>query len=181
MVKLVKGDDTYETKVTLVPDPRSTSSEEDRALQDRTVMRLYRMLGRLTYVVEAAMDLRDQAGTRAEALGRRGRLTTRINQYAERLDTFRRELVSTSEAGFLSGEERLREKLVSLYGAVNGYEGRPTDSQRGRMELLEGELVKAEQEFASLTGGELKSLNTQLEGRRQGPLELLSKEEWEGR
>lgn len=181
VVKLVKGDDTYETEVTLVPDPRSTSSEEDRALQDRTVMRLYRMLGRLTYVVEAAMDLRDQAGTRAEALGRRGRLTTRINQYAERLDTFRRELVSTSEAGFLSGEERLREKLVSLYGAVNGYEGRPTDSQRGRMELLEGELVKAEQEFSSLTGGEFKSLNTQLEGRRQEPLKLLSKEEWERR
>ncbi|NIN49322.1 MAG: hypothetical protein GTN62_04310 [Gemmatimonadales bacterium] len=178
-VKLVKGRDTYETTVTLVPDPRATSSEEDRALQDRTVMRLYEMLGRLTYVVDGLIGLRDQAKEHAEVLGRRNRLARRLTSYADKLEAFRATLVSTSEAGRLSGEQCLREKLVELYGAVNGYEGAPTQSQLERAEILATDLGNAEREFATLTGRELESLNNQLERQRREPLKLMSKEEWE--
>lgn len=180
-VKLVKGNDGYDGEVTLVPDPRSTSTPEDRALQDRAALRLYEILGRLTYVVDGVIDLRDQARNRAEALGGRDRLARRLTRYADKLDAFRESLVATSEAGRMSGEERLREKLVSLYGAVNGYEGRPTASQLERTDVLELDLEKAEQEFSSLTGRELESLKTQLERRGQEPLKLMTREEWERR
>ena len=36
-VKLIKGKDTYTSKVTLVPDPRSKHTAEDRELQRETV------------------------------------------------------------------------------------------------------------------------------------------------
>jgi hypothetical protein len=149
-------------------------------VQYETALLLYGMVGRLGYVVEALVGLRDQARERAEALGR-GRTMDRLNQYADRLEAFRAEIVSTSDAGFWSGEEFLREKLVALYGAVNGYEGRPTDSQLQRIAVMETQLAQAEERFAQFTGRDLENLNRQLERSRQEPLTLLSKEEWESR
>ncbi|UCF41249.1 MAG: glycosyl hydrolase [Gemmatimonadota bacterium] len=177
-VRLIKGNDTYESSVTLVPDPRSTATPEDRLTQYQTALRLYRMVGRLGYVVDALVDLRDQARARAEALGR-GRTTDRLNQYADRLEAFRAEIVSTSDAGMWSGEEFLRERLVDLYGAVNAYEGRPTDSQLERVDVLEAQLVQAEQRFAQLIERDFENLNRQLERSQQEPLTLLTKEAWE--
>jgi len=34
-----------------------------------------------------------------------------------------------TEGGWISGQEKLRERLGTLYGDVSGYDGRPTDSQ----------------------------------------------------
>ncbi len=178
-VRLVKGRDSYESSVTLVPDPRDRSTPEDRALQDRSAMRLYRVLGRLAYVVDGLLSLRDQARERADSLGGRNRLARRLAAYADRLDAFRSTLVSTSEAGRMGGEEKLREELVDLYGAVNGYEGRPTGSQLERADVLEGQVVAAERRLAELTGSDLAALNRELVRRDLPPLALLSREEWE--
>jgi photosystem II stability/assembly factor-like uncharacterized protein len=177
-VRLIKGNDTYESSVTLVPDPRSTATPEDRRVQYETALRLYGMVARLGYLVDALVGLRDQARERAEAIGR-GRTVGRLNQYADRLEEFRAQIVSTSDAGMWSGEEFLREKLVDLYGAVNQYEGRPTDSQLQRMEVMEAQLAQAEERFAQFTGRDLENLNRQLERSSQEPMTLLSKEEWE--
>ncbi|MBI4540186.1 MAG: exo-alpha-sialidase [Gemmatimonadetes bacterium] len=180
-MRLVKGDTTLEATMTLVADPRTASTPEDRALQDRTALTLYAMVERLAYMVDAIIELRDRARARAAEPGTQGAPSRALVAYAERLDAFRAGLVATSEAGFLAGEERLREKLVALYGAVNGYEGRPTDSQLRRMELLARELEAAEARFGVLTGAGLRALSEQLARRRQQPLELLSRQKWERR
>jgi hypothetical protein len=180
-VRLRRGDDTHETTVTLVPDPRATSTVEDRRLQDRTAMRLYNLLGDLTYVVESTASLRDQARQRADSLGGRGGLARRLTRFADGLEAFRAGLVSTSEAGRLSGEERLREWLVDLYGAVNGYEGRPTESQLQELERLDALVRAAETEFDRRTSRELGTLNGQLDRQGLAPLDLESKDEWAAR
>ena len=175
--KLIKGKNTYEGQVSLVPDPRSDHSAEDRRLQQRTALELYDMLGRLTYIVDAAIDLRDQARKRAEEIG--GGTAKRLSRYADELDEFRKSVVSASESGPLSGEEKLRENLGSLYGAVNRYSGRPTDSQLQRMRVLEGELDEAIDNFSELTAAKkLDPLNSRLERRGLDPLKRMSEDEW---
>ena len=176
--KLIKGKDTYEGEVSLVPDPRSPHSKEERQLQQRTALELYDMLERLTYVVDATIDLRDQARERAEETS--GGTAKRLNEYADELDEFRKSVVSASEAGIFGGEEKLREHLGNLYGAVNGYAGRPTDSELERMEILAGQLGEAEQEFAALTSGkDFNRVNSDLEKRELEPLKVMTREEWE--
>jgi photosystem II stability/assembly factor-like uncharacterized protein len=178
--RLIKGKDTYEGRVKLVADPRSPHAAEDRQLQQRTALEIYDMLERLTYVVDAVIDLRDQARERAGRTS--GGTARRLNRYADRLDEFREGLVATSEGGIFSAEEKLRENLGALYGAVNGYAGRPTDSELQRMEVLGRELEEAEQEFARLTSEtELDRLNAQLEKRGLEPLELMTREAWEAK
>ena len=180
-VKLVKGNDTLETSVSLVPDPRAQYSAEDRAVQDRAVIRLYEMVQRLAYVVDGAIDLRNQARARADSLGERDALARRLARYAAQLDTLRLNLVSASEAGRMAGEEKLREKLVSLYGAVNGFEGRPTESQLEATDVLATDLEAAHARFRQLTGTDLPGLNADLERRRLQVLRLVTREEWERR
>lgn len=176
--RIIKGSDTYEGQVSLVPDPRSTHSAEDRRLQQRTALQLYDMLERLTYVVDATIDLRDQARDRANQTS--GGTARRLGDYADELDEFRKTLVATSEAGWVSGEEKLRENLGELYGGVNGYAGRPTESELGRMQVLEAELERAVQSFDQLVAERrIRDLNTRLERAGLEPLVLLTREAWE--
>ncbi len=180
-VKLIQGKDSYEGTLELVPDPRGDYSAEDMALQDRTVMALYRLVERLTFLVDRINDLHDQAGARAAGLGERDRLGLRLRDLATRLDELRKSLVATRKGGFLAGEEQLRERLSSLYGAVNGYEGRPTDSQIEYLAVLESELADAERKFRALLGADLESLNAQLRRKNLEPLVELSRADWEAR
>jgi hypothetical protein len=87
-------------------------------------------------------------------------------------------MVATGEAGWLAGEVQLREKLGTLYGAVNGYEGRPSKSQLDRVTVLADELAKAEKEFAGLVSRDIDEVNRDLAGRKLPPLRVLPLEEW---
>jgi len=178
--RIVKGPKTYEGTVSLVPDPRADYSAEDRRLQQRTALALYRMLERLTYVVETTIDLRDQARRAADSA--RGGTARRLTQYADTLDAFRASVVATSSGGRLSGEEKLREELGALFGSVNGYAGRPTESELARLETLRGRLDDAVRRFGTLTDErQLTPLNRSLESAGRAPLRVLSEEAWRTR
>src|SRR5262249_28266309 len=127
-VKLIKNTDTYTSKLTLVPDPRSTHSAEDRAVQQKTVRELYGMLEWLTFLADAVVDARDQVRARGIKLAKGDPLGKKLTALGDKLETIHEGLAATREGRF-TGEEQLREKLGSLYGAVNGFDGRPTDSQ----------------------------------------------------
>jgi photosystem II stability/assembly factor-like uncharacterized protein len=155
-VKLIKGEQTYTSTVQLVPDPRAPYSAEDRALQQKTVHHLFDMVESFTYLTDRVLD----AQTQAKAKG--------MNDLASKLDAMHKELVATSEGGWLSGEEQLRERLGMLYGAVNIYDGRPTDSQIGQMDVLENDLAKREAALQAL-----------LSKVKPGEIKLMTREEWE--
>ena len=178
-VKLVKGGQTYTSQVVLVPDPRSTVSAEDRALQQKTAMEAYQLLERLTYLDEAAVDARDALRKRAEALPKNDGLRRQIESVAGQLDAFHASLVATSEGGWLSGEEQLREKLGTLYGGINGYEGRPTQAQVAQVKVMAGRLDRAAGRLDGIAEKDLAAVNKALAGRKLEPVKVMTKEEWE--
>lgn len=178
-VKLIQGQESYTSQVELVPDPRSQDSAEDRALQQETLTRLYGMLGRLTYVVDAATAAHDAARERSNGLPEKDRLRRQLTALADRLESLRASLVATSEGGWISGDEKLRENLGFLYGAVNGYEGRPTRSQLERAEVLGAELDAAAARLEAIRAGELSEANRALEQKGLEPIPVQSREAWE--
>lgn len=176
--KLIKGNQTLESKVELVPDSRSTHSVEDRALQHETVMSLYRMLERLTWVVESTTGARDALRARVADLPKGDRLRGQAEGLADELDRFRATLIATSEGGWMSGEEQLREKLGALYGGVNGYDGRPTRSQLDQTKLFGDQLDKAAAQLEAINRGELAGVNKTLTARKLEPVKVPTLEEW---
>lgn len=179
-VKLIKGDRTLTGEVALVADPRSPHSAEDRRLQQETALAIYATLEDLTYMVDAIIDLRDQATARAEALAAGQRTRRGLESFRDELEALRSEVVSTEDEGWISGDEKLREDLGNLYGAVNGYTGRPTRSQLDRLAVLRGRFAAAMARFEALAArrGEI---NEALERSGSEPLTLLEREVWEAR
>jgi photosystem II stability/assembly factor-like uncharacterized protein len=177
-VKLIKGDQTLESRVELVPDPRSTHTAEDRALQHTTVMALYGMLERLAWIDESAVATRDGLRQRAAGLPQGDKLRGQIEKLAGDLDRFHASLVATSEGGWLSGEEQLREKLGSVYGGVNSYDGRPTKAQLDQTKLLGRDLDRAAARLEGILGGELAAVNKTLAARKLAPVQVKTLEEW---
>jgi hypothetical protein len=177
--KLVRGSDTLVSQVELVADPRSTHTAADRAFQRETAHRLYRDLEQLTFVVDAIIDARDQARSRAEKLGAADALAKKLTATADKLDVLRRSLVAVREGGSIAGDEKLREHLGRLYGGVNGYEGRPTNSQLRYADVLEGELAAAQAEFEAITAKDLPALNTGLTGKKLEPVTVMTRDAWQ--
>ena len=177
-VKLTKGKETYTSTVKLVPDPRSKSTPADRELQHKVVTRLYTDLAQLTYVVDATNDLRDQAKARAAA-ATDAQLKDQLNKLLGQLNDFRETLVAVKEGGAITGEEKLREHLGDLYGAVNGYSGRPTQSEVERATVLEKQLDDAGAKLKSIAATSLPPVNTALQGKNQQPINAMSREDWD--
>jgi len=180
LVRLIKGKDTVMGSFTVVGDPNSPHSAGDRAFRQQTVMKLYAMQGDMAYVAESIAELRDDATGRAKNIAPEEPLATDLNAFADRLDSLYRTLVATSQ-GRLAGEEQLRERVIDLYSSVNGYGGRPSESQLARMKVLESQIVAAQTDFTSMTVDRLKALNARLREKGIEPMAVTSREEFDKR
>ena len=176
--KVLKDTVVYTGSVKLVPDPALPHSASDRALQQKTVMKLYDMQARLAYTSEAVAALRDTSRARAKKLDSTDALAKSLNTFAAGLDSLYKTLVATRE-GEITGEERLRERVVDLYSSVSSYGGQPTQSQLDRTIVLEKEIAVADSSFQRLMSRDLNGLNDQLKQRNLRVLKALTKEEFD--
>ncbi len=106
-------------------------------------------------------------------------LKQRLTKLAADSDAIRKKVVATKEGGAITGEERLREFLAGLYGDVNSYDGKPTDEQVARADVLHRELEDVIQEFNHLMSPQLSSLNQQLAAKKLQPITLITEPEWQ--
>jgi photosystem II stability/assembly factor-like uncharacterized protein len=175
--KLIKGGEVLEGTVELVADPRNPHPKEDRLLQQRTALEAYELLGELTYLADSVTDLRDQARDRSEALANKDR--DKLTAFADLLDELHGTLVVT-EGSLISGREELRERLGNLFGEINSYDGRPSDSQLAQLADLGEEIDAKRVEFEDIAG-RVDDLNRILGRRDLEPLVPLTREAWQRR
>lgn len=176
--KLIKGKETYTRKIKVMYDPASRHSRDDRALQQETVWKLYRMQEHLAYIAHSCAGLRDQAREQSEKLKKGNRLGKRLDKFAGKLDKLHKTLVATRKGAGITGEQQLREKVVQLYVFVNSYDGRPTASQLTRLEVLEKAIGRANGKYKAIIDKELAAVNRMLEKKKLKPVKVETKEEY---
>jgi hypothetical protein len=176
---MTKDKNVYETKLQLVPDPRSKHTPDDRKAQFDLAMRLYRMLGDMTYAVDRINGGRAALEERADRLSGGDALAERLRKASADLDVIRQKIVATKEGGMITGEERLREYLTDLYGNVVLYEGRPSATQVQRADALARELSDVVKDFDAWAAKELPAINQALAAKGQAAIGLLTREAWE--
>ena len=177
-VKMIKGNQTYTSKLELIPDPRSHYSQQDRDLQQQSVLTLYKELAHLTYVADAVVDARDQARRRLAQLPKDAQ-APELQRFADTMENLRSRLVAVKEGGAITGEEKLRERLGDLYSSINEYDGRPTQSQLDSMQTLSAQLNQAEADFQKTISVELPVINPVLEQKKLDTIKPLTREDWE--
>ncbi|HXA86427.1 MAG TPA: sialidase [Candidatus Dormibacteraeota bacterium] len=178
-VKMTKGDKVYTSKLKLVLDPRATYNEQDRRQQFDLAMKLYKMMARMSFAVDSMVNLRDTATARAAKLPAKDALHASVQQLAQQVDALRSKIVATKEGGAITGEERIREYLTSVYGDVNNYDGKPTNSQAERTDALGRELEDVIKELDQLTARQLPAINSALQKKKLEPIQPLTQQQWE--
>ena len=157
-VKLTKGDQTYTEQLNVAIDPRAKYSVEERKAQFDLSMKVYKLLEHMTYGVAAIEGVRDAANTRAAKVEEKDPLRQQLRKLAMDCDVLRSKIVATKEGGMITGEERIRELLGQLYGAVTGYDGKPANYQAARTESLGHELEDVIVDFQKLTQKDLPGI-----------------------
>jgi hypothetical protein len=169
-VKVIKGKEEFSTTIELAGDPRSLYPKEERLLQQQTVLRLYALTERMGKITETLQYWISEAGKAAE---KEQKLSTKIAPVKAKFDAFNKTLISTDKAGVFAGDEQLNEKIIELYGNVNSFPGKPSQSQLDLLAFFEKETDAAEARFRQLADTDLTVLNKMLTG---SGMEALQKE-----
>ncbi|MEO8659671.1 MAG: sialidase, partial [Bryobacteraceae bacterium] len=177
-VKMSKNGQQYTAKLNVVLDPRAPYTLDERKEQFALVTKLAGLLNHTSWAVDAMIGLRDGAGAGAAKLPAADALRKSLESLAADMDTIRKKVVATKEGGAITGEERLREYLGSLYGDVNGYEGKPTAEQVARAGTLSRELDDVVNEFQTAVK-RLPELNRALQAKGLAALAVISEADWQ--
>ncbi len=169
-VRLTRGEKVYTAPLEIAMDPRARYTLDDRRAQFDLAQKIAGMLNRMSETVTSILRVRDAANARAARVDSSDPLKAQLTGLAAAADKLRTRIVATKEGGAITGEERLREYLTGLYGDVNRYDGRPTDSQVARAEALGRDLDDVIREWNTLTGRELAPLNEKLAAKKLDPL-----------
>jgi photosystem II stability/assembly factor-like uncharacterized protein len=173
--KLIRNKDTLETKIRLVPDPKSIFSPEDRKVRQKALMSTYNLLESLAYIDRQAKDIRDKATTLSKEVPKQ--LARKLTAIATRMDTLHMKLVSTRE-GKVTGEEKLREKIAFIYGSIISYPGKPTDSQLSGLDFLSKEVDSTRTAINRIIAGDLVNVNHELVSLKKEEIKVISEEEF---
>lgn len=180
-VKMTKDKQVYTTQLQITADPRSKHTLADRKAQFDLAMKLYDQLGEMTFAVERINGVRAALEERAAQLSATEPLRQQLQTAANQANELRKKIVATTEGGAITGEERLREYLASLYGEVASYEGRPSQTQVARADALARELADVVKEFDVWAATNLATLNQALRQKHLPAIQALTRTEWESR
>lgn len=178
-VRMTKDKNVYVTQLIVTRDPRSTYTVADRKEQFDLSMKLYNLLGDMTFAVDRINGVRLALEASAAKLPANDPLATRLRTASQQVDELRKKIVATKEGGAITGEQRLREYLTELYSSVIYYEGRPTQMQVMRTDAISRELADVVRDFDAWSARELNGLNSALVGKQLPPIKVLTRSEWE--
>jgi photosystem II stability/assembly factor-like uncharacterized protein len=172
-VRLTRGSQVVETKLAIGLDRRAPYNAADRVAQYDAVMKAHGLFGEMTKLTGRIDAGRDAVRARLTGLGDDD-LGKRLRGLLDRLDAAKKQIVATTEGGAITGEERIREHLGNLYGALNGWEGRPARYQVDRINVLRRELIDVQHAVDQILSKDWRGLDDALKQHQLEPLPQIS-------
>src|SRR5262249_55455948 len=131
-VRLTRGTEVVETRLKIGLDTRAPYTAADRKAHFDAAMRAHALFGEMSELADRIQVASEAAAARTKALPADDELGARLKGVMDKLAGARTKIVATKEGGHITGEERIREHLDILYGALMAWEGRPTAYQLAR-------------------------------------------------
>lgn len=175
-IKLKAGDFSDEGTLTLVADPVQPDLDYPKR---RTISNeLFGMVEDLGLLVAQVQNAKDSTERRA-AQAKDRKLKNSLQQYATRLEDFRKTLTETIESRGITGEQQLRARLGRLYVFTEISDEMPTQSVLDRMKVVQDELKAAHAKADAFFGKELVALNKSMEKEKLRPIAVIDRAEFE--
>jgi photosystem II stability/assembly factor-like uncharacterized protein len=172
-LRLTRGTEVVETKLAIGLDRRAPYNVASRKAQFDAVMRAHKLFEDMTTATDRIEALRAAVLEREKALGT-DPLAAKLRAIRDKLDETRKLVVATTEGGAITGEERIREHLDTLYGAMNGWDGKPTRYQLDNLDALRRELGDVQSALEAIATKDARALDDELKQKKLTPLPVLS-------
>lgn len=174
-VVMTKGKEKYTYPITIINDPKSSVSLEDRKKQKEITMKLFGMNEKLAYTVYQI----DETIKALNATTEKDKSSTKtVKKIISDFDALKNKMVVTTGDMYVgSAEPQLREKLSDLYSTVAQNFTAPTAAQMDNLNALTIKFDDYHKEFDSLVAKN-KNKYTELFKKNSIPYELKSMEEF---
>jgi photosystem II stability/assembly factor-like uncharacterized protein len=170
-VRLTKAGETVTMPLEIGLDRRATFSVADRKKQFDAAQRVSALFARMSALVAGLKAATEQAEA---AVAKGGSMKSLASNVVTQATLIKQQVVATKEGGAITGEERLREHMDTIYGAINSVESAPTNYQIARVDALERELGEVEAAFAKLKSGDVAKLSAALRAAGQPGIDLAN-------
>lgn len=145
-VVMTKGKETYETSLSLIPDPNSLWTDADRKKLQEVSEKLFNMSEELAYMVYEI----DETLAHAEKIGATGSSAQKVSKpLIDELTKIKKTLVVTTGDNYVgTAEPQLRENISKLYSKVAAGFAPPSASEMENLKLLEDSFNKAKSDYS---------------------------------
>ncbi|MEZ5015285.1 MAG: hypothetical protein R2794_13440 [Chitinophagales bacterium] len=175
-VVVTQGEEKHQTSITIQYNPENTHPEADRKIRRDNILRLFHMLEELAYIDQQIMDIQDGA-QKALTMTEDKKLKLKLQMLVKQTAAMHDAISATQPGeGGVAGQIRLREKIAEVYGAIGGYDGKPTNVQLSAVELYAMQVADMQKKLDALIAGDLNTVNTSLEKMGKEKIALTSKE-----
>lgn len=138
-------------------------------------MRVHALFGDMSELTDRIDTARAALAARKKALPAGDALADKIGAADQKLEEAKKKIVATKEGGAITGEERIREHLDTLYGALLDWEGKPGKYHLERIDALKRELADVATELDGIVKGDLAALEPELKSRGLAPIPTAGK------
>jgi len=176
-VVLSRGAAKISSKVTVGIDRRAPYTVADRKAEFEAMQKASGVFEDMSKLVDRIEATREALEDRAHAVASADPLHGKLEAALAKLADTKKLIVATTEGGAITGEQRIREHLDELYGALAGWEGRPTKYQLERLEVLKRELADARKGYDTLFASEVRALDGALQQHTLQPVPTVSERE----
>jgi photosystem II stability/assembly factor-like uncharacterized protein len=176
-VKIKKGENVYEGKITLQTDPTTGHSAEDMKLQYETLNNAYSLLEDISFTDRQATDLMEKLN-KIKSKVPSEELKNEITNLNNTIEIMHKELVATSP-NRLSGEVKLAEKVADIYSGIISYSGKPTESQIQGLTLFSGVYDNYREQMNKILGEDLTKINSELKNLGLEEIKVITREEYD--
>jgi photosystem II stability/assembly factor-like uncharacterized protein len=157
-IRLTRGNEVKETKITIGLDRRAPFTAADRKAHFDAMMKAHVLFGDMSTLVDKIEAVREALDDKEHSVPDKDPTAKKLRDLHAKLDEIKKKIVATTEGGAITGEERIREHLGQVYGALNGWEGRPAKYQLERIDVLRRELTDVDKDFKAFVTNEVKPL-----------------------
>jgi photosystem II stability/assembly factor-like uncharacterized protein len=173
-VRLTRGSEVVDTKLAIGIDRRAPYTAADRKVQFDAAMSAHALFGDMSKLVDKLDGLRAATAERVAAVPATDELGKKLRALADKLDDAKKKIVATKEGGAITGEERIREHLDTVYGAITRWEGRPSKYQVDRIDVLRRELGDVAKETDTIIAKDIHPLDEELKKHKLQPIPIAS-------
>jgi photosystem II stability/assembly factor-like uncharacterized protein len=177
--RLTINDKVVEEKFELVYDAKCPHSPADREIKAKATKDVFDLQEDLAFLSDKLRDVQDNVNNRANNNEKLKEIKKQADALNKKMNDILVTMAASIEGTNITGEEKLREKIGSLYSTVAGYDGRPTDSQLDRIKGLRKEFDETKAKVETLLTTDLAKYNALLEKNKVEAVKVMTRAEWD--